>query len=467
MAQSLVAVVDVGKSLSKLSMWTETGELIAKESRVNAPVAGTAYSALDADGIERWLVETLRRLAGHGHVRALVPVAHGAAAALLRDGVLACEPIDYEAEPPASVRESYAARRDEFALTGSPALPACLNLGLQLEWLDALQPGLIGGATLVTWPQYFAWLMSGVASTEVSSLGCHTDLWQFALGRPSPLAASRGWASRFAPLRRADEVLGSVTAHWAQRTGLPRSAEVHCGVHDSNAALMAARAFIDSADADVTVLSTGTWFIAMHAANSPPDLATLREERDCLVNSDPWARPIPSARFMGGREVEVLCGLDSPRLDDASQQPALLDAARAVIEQGARAMPSFAAGGPFPRRQGRWIREPRNPVERAAAAALYLALVADTALTLVGARDRIVIEGRFAASQLFVRALASLRSGDRLYLCAQSGGLDVAFGALRLVLPEVRPRAELVPVEPLAIDLSDYAERWRSEVHSS
>ena len=62
--------------------------------------------------------------------------------------------------------------------TGSPALPLGLNLGAQLFYQESLNPTLLARAAIVMpWPQYWSWLLSGVAASEVTSLGCHTDLW--------------------------------------------------------------------------------------------------------------------------------------------------------------------------------------------------------------------------------------------------------------------------------------------------
>src|SRR5262249_36264183 len=155
-------------------------------------------------------------------------------------------------------------------LTGSPCLPAGLNLGAQLYWLDGLDPDRTRAGRIVTWPQFWSWRLSGVASTEISSLGTHTDLWCPASACASPLAKRQGWAERLAPLRHASAVQGPVTPEWRDRCGLPASCAVLCGVHDSNAALLAARLYDEMQD--VTVLSTGTWFVAMRSSRAAFDL---------------------------------------------------------------------------------------------------------------------------------------------------------------------------------------------------
>ncbi|HEV7385181.1 MAG TPA: carbohydrate kinase, partial [Phenylobacterium sp.] len=428
-------------------------------------VEAGAYAALDAVGIETWAAGVLRGFATKGHVTGIVPVAHGAALAVLRDGKLACPPADYEEPVPQAVREAYELDRDAFALTGSPRLPDGLNCGVQLAWLETLHPGLVGpGATVVTWAQYWAWLFCGVAATELTSLGCHSDLWRPFATQPSGLAFRRGWAELFAPLRAAGDVLGALTPAWAERTGLPADTKVYCGLHDSNAALLAARGFPEIAQYDSTVLSTGTWFVAMRSPGRPTDIdvSALSETRDCLVNVDAYGRPIPSARFMGGREVEILSGIDTRRIDIKPDQPDLLAAVPAVVSAGSRALPTFTPGvGPFPTGRGRWIDMPIDAAGRRAAVCLYAALVADRALDLIGARERILVEGRFAEAQVFVRALASLRPRDTFYV--SNAQHDVSYGALRLLNPQLAALSSLEKAPPLETDLRDYASQWRRD----
>jgi len=458
-------VLDVGKTLTKLSLWTPRGEVVAKETRPNTRLDAGVYAALDAVGIEAWAGRVLSDFAQRGPVKAIIPVAHGAACAVLLDGELAFPPPDYEEPVPDAVREGYEADRDDFALTGSPRLPLGLNLGVQIAWMEAVYPELMNrDVSIVTWAQYWAWLFSGVAATEVTSLGCHSDLWRPGAASFSGLADRRGWAKRLAPLRRADEALGTLRPEWSERTGLSPTTKVYCGIHDSNAALLAARGFSEIAQNEATVLSTGTWFVAMRspAPGAAVDIGALAEARDCLVNVDAYGRPIPSARFMGGREIEILSGIDTRRIDIKPDQPGLLAALPAVIAERSRALPTFTPDvGPFPHGNGRWIDMPIDSFARRAAVCLYAAMVADTSLNLVGARERVVVEGRFAEAEVFVRALASLRPQDRLY--TSNAHQDVSYGALRLLDPTLEAMSTLEPVAPLAEDLGAYAAQWRRD----
>jgi hypothetical protein len=192
------------------------------------------------------------------------------------------------------------------------------------------------------------------------------------------------------------------------------------------------------------------------------DMHRLDEFRDCLVNVDVQGGPIPSARFMGGREFEAIAEQSAFDVNADYPPASLLDRLPGLIESGARLLPSFVAGvGPFPASIGRWRNRPSEAIDRYVAAQLYLALMADVSIGLIGGRDRLLLEGRFATAVAFVRALATLRSDLEVYVSHAEH--DVAYGALRLSDPDVAPPSVLTPVEPLELDLRAYGEKWRQE----
>ena len=466
MAERLLIVLDVGKTLAKISAWTPAGTLVERFTRQNEGKIIDGRRVLDALGIEAWLSKTLSRIGTKHEIEAIIPVGHGAAAAVIRDGRLALMPSDYEAPIDVANQASYAADRGHFAETGSPRLPDGLNLGIQLEQIAATNPGLLTkGSTILTWAQYWAWLLTGVAATEVSSLGCHTDLWSPSARSPSALAQSRGWAELLAPTRRADEVLGTMSAAWGVRTGLGTKVKVYCGLHDSNAALLAAQGFNEIAAHESTVLSTGTWFVAMRfsGADAQVDIETLAPDRDVLVNVSVEGHAIPSARFMGGREIQLLTGVDARRIDIRPDQLALLDALPEVMKSAAMVLPTMAPGfGPFPHGRGRWLAQPINHLAQRTAVSLYAALVADVSLDLVGSQERLLVEGRFADAEVFVRALATLRPDTTVYVSHAHG--DVSYGALRLLDRTLPPPNALKAVEPLDFDITGYRDHWREMI---
>ena len=460
MANGGTVVLDVGKTLAKATLWDEQGACIAHRSRPNRQPTVDGVLVLDVGGIEPWLEATLREFVALKSVGAIIPVAHGAGAAIIGSGRLQCAPIDYEWRALSLNRAAYDKERDPFRATGSPALPAGLNLGMQLHWLESSRSSDFRSGTIVPWAQYWAWLLSGVAASEVTSLGCHTDLWRPFERRPSDLALRRGWAERLAPVQPADAIVGTLTVEWAKRTGLSDRVEIYCGLHDSNAALLAARRHPELQGHDATVLSTGTWFVAMRTPqHGAADIPDLPETRDCLVNVDVAGAPVPSSRFMGGRELELLTGDEASMIDVRFAQKAHQAQAIEAVERGEMLLPSPIPGvGPFPNAPQR-AAPASSDLGRTAVAHLYAALVADVSLDLIGSRDTLLIDGRFSQAPVFVQALARLRPETTVFISDDENG--VAHGALQLLHRGPRPAGPLERVVPLSVDMAEYRARWR------
>jgi sugar (pentulose or hexulose) kinase len=242
---------------------------------------------------------------------------------------------------------------------------------------------------------------------------------------------------------------------------------VLCGLHDSNAALLAARGYPEIGDRECTVLSTGTWFVAMRSVteHTKVDLASLPESRDCLVNVDVKGVPVPSARFMGGREVELIELAASSPLDTKTQKELLLHTAETMVRNGAFVLPTFQSGvGPFPKSVGHWIERPTDQIGRRALAGLYLALVANVSLELIGSKGPVVIEGRFADDPVFTGALAAMQKQPVFLSDAQD---SIAYGALRLIDPDLPVQAELTRAKPLEGAFAGYADCWMSMTQSA
>src|SRR6185437_7817399 len=117
-------------------------------------------------------------------------------------------------------------------------------------------------------------------------------------------AARLGRAARPAPPRRRRARAGAPGPGGRARP--PATCVVHCGLHDSNAALHAARGLPELAGGPFAVVSTGTWVVSMAVGGAGP--VAYDPAEDMLANVDVDGRPIPTARFMGGRDYESWMG---------------------------------------------------------------------------------------------------------------------------------------------------------------
>ena len=404
-------VLDIGKTNVKLALIDGGGRTLAEQRSPNAIVTDGLYPHHDTERIWNWMLEAMRAFAQLARVGAIVPVTHGATAALVDDAGLVLPVLDYEHELPPSQDPAYRALRPSYSSSFSPLLPAGLNLGRQLAWQAHAYPEQFARARhILMYPQYWAWRLSGVAASEVTSLGCHTDLWQPARQQYSALVERMGWSGLFPALQPAWAPLGALKPELAAQTGLPADCQVVCGIHDSNASLLR---HLNGAGPR-TVLSTGTWVIA--AAIGMP-LDGLQESADMLANSNALGEPVACMRFMGGREFGELAG--------AAPEQCTVDDLRRLVAQGSMALPCFAAaGGPFGGRAGTVVGPaPQTAQERYALATLYCVLMSDYCLSaLNAAAGDVVVEGSYTGNPYFAPLLAALRPGQAVSCSDDASG---------------------------------------------
>ena len=297
-----VAVLDIGKTNVKLALFDE-GRLRWEKSAPNRMMPGPPYPHEDVESAWDFLLDALREARRTHQIGAIVPTAHGAAGALIGATDLAAPVMDYEFTGVETIEPDYAPLRPPFSESLSPQVPAGLNLGRQLAYQKWRCPELFAKAKhFVGYPQYWAWRLTGVAASEVTSLGCHTDLWAPRQGHVSDLVKALGVDSLIPPLRRAFDPLGPIKPEIAAATNLAPDTQVFCGIHDSNAALLP---YVVSRAAPFTVLSTGTWVILMCVGLA---LDQLDPRDDTLANVDALGRPTACGRFMGGREYAIIAG---------------------------------------------------------------------------------------------------------------------------------------------------------------
>ena len=446
-------ILDIGKTNIKCLVLDEGGETLWSRQHPNSVVDSAPYPHFDVEATWQLLLDSLKQANAEVGIGAINISAHGACAVLVGGGGELVLPVmDYEF---AGVRdvEGYDACRPDFQQTFSPSLPAGLNIGRQLFWQKRHFPKQFKSIrTLFMYPQYWAWRLSGVAANEVTSLGCHTDLWLPFEGGYSPLVETLGLTGTMPPLIKADQPLGHIHEDIAGHTGLPLDCQVYPGVHDSNASFYA---YLCSNENNAfTVVSTGTWIVSMSTA---ANFGHLKETRDMLVNVNVEGKPLACARFMGGREFEELCRLTAatPRDSFTGQDIQYL------VTQGVYALPCFAeSGGPFHKQQG---SIEGKVIQGVALATLYTALMIDYELDLLGVSGDVYFGSAAQKNPLLCRLLAQLRPQDRINISCK--GASTVRGAWYLTRDRAtcfdKGRFEVAQSESIHA-LEDYRSEWRS-----
>jgi sugar (pentulose or hexulose) kinase len=439
-----VAVLDFGKTNSKLFVFGQDGRILDERRTQPNWVRKGGFSVLDEATLHDWAARAIDNAVDTHGIDGLMVSGHGCTFALI-DDALTHPILDYEQEPPVAISTQIDRRIPDFAETFSPRLPLGFNYGRHMLWLQEVDPDAFTAArSILGYPQYWSWRFGGRPVSEVSYLGCHSHLWAPRKHDFSSLVDNEGWRGRMPPFERAGTVIGE------QRFGQSRQpVAIHNGVHDSNSALYAYRR---QQLGPVTVVSTGTWVVVL---NPDCPLDALDGERDMLVNVDVDGGPVPTIRFMGGREFATICagweGAISPSL------------IQGVINAGIMALPSFAPGGPLSQRRGELVGRKPSVEESAAVALLYVALMVDLCLDLIHSDNTVIVDGGLNNSGLLASLLAQLRPGQAFLQGATLEGS--ATGAAALAFESAgREFAADAPAVVHAADfvgLAGYRSNWR------
>lgn len=439
-----IVVFDIGKTNVKLSL-VEGGGIRHTLSKPNVSLAGPPYLHFDAEGIWNFLLQGLAKLAGMAKITDIVPVAHGAACALVdADGGLALPLLDYE-QP--IENDGYEQVKAPFQETFTPKMANGLAFGRQVYWQSKAFPdGFARTKYILGYPQYWSFRLTGQAATEVTAIGCHSGLWRPVEGTFSSFTERMGWVPLFAPMRQASEVLGPLLPEIRGRTGLPEDCRVRVGIHDSNASFLRHRM---ARAIPFAVASTGTWVVCMAAGVDPRGMP---ENRGCLANVDALGSPVATCNFMGGREF-------AEQTRDLDGCLTTLESAAEVVERGSFLVPPLnQGGGPF---IGAPIGGPagartESGEQAVARASLYLALMTDYCFDLIKARGPVIVEGSLTGNQTYLQALATLRKEGVLVSSDTTGTVSGA-----ALLADVKIADEPEPVEPLDLPMAGYRKRWR------
>ncbi|OUD08363.1 carbohydrate kinase [Marivivens niveibacter] len=437
-----IAVIDVGKTNAKLALVDSTTlEEIAVVTRPNRVLTDGPYPHFDLEGHWAFFVDALGKFQSQHGVDAISVTTHGAAVTLIDHDGQAIPMLDYEfggLDP-----TGYDVLRPEFSETGSPRLSMGLNAGAQLHWLFTSDPTLRDRvASIVTYPQYWGFRLTGQVATDVTSLGCHTDLWNPHSGQYSQLVNDLGIADLIAPARKSTDILGTILPAIAEQTGISASTPVVCGIHDSNASLYP---YLLGAKGPFSVVSTGTWVVCMSMGDTVPELDPTR---DTLINVNALGNAVPTARFMGGREFELI---------SAGRDITTSDADREAVLNGIHLLPAVEpTSGPFMGRKMKWSVKPATAGQEMIALSYYLALMTDTCLSLINATGDVIVEGPFGRNDDYLQMLAALRSNVRI--AASATGTSVGAALLAMDSPK---SPETSPItSPVDDRFTRYALEW-------
>jgi sugar (pentulose or hexulose) kinase len=206
--------------------------------------------------------------------------------------------------------KSYGGEVTFSMLTASPVLGS-LNSGMQLYRIKHQLPDLYASIHCsLHLPQYLSYLLTGKAFSEITSIGCHTNLWNFAQQHYHEWVYREGIIDKLAPIVPSTSVQplgvgggakGITGGPWAAiKDGEVAEIVAGVGLHDSSASIIP---YLESFREPFVLISTGTWCITMNPFNDEP-LTVAELQQDCLCYMSYLGRPVKAARLFAGHDHE-------------------------------------------------------------------------------------------------------------------------------------------------------------------
>jgi len=288
-----IAVFDIGKTNKKFILFGERYEvLFEKEIRFPEITDDEGFPCDDIEKMEKWILEVLQNYLNNDKykIAALNFSTYGASLAYIDGNGKRCAPVyNYLKPMPVEIKSkfitTYNNNGDFFRKAASPDL-SMLNSGLQIYWFKNQYPELFSKVKHVLhFPQYVSFFLSGKISSEYTSIGCHTAMWDYDNSTYHPWLKLEGITL---PVPEPNSTI-------IETILFGKDIKVGIGIHDSSASLVP---YLKTGK-EFILISSGTWCINMNPFNAEP-LTKEELERDCLCYLSTNQKQVKSSRlFMG------------------------------------------------------------------------------------------------------------------------------------------------------------------------
>ncbi len=298
---SVIAIFDIGKTNKKLFLFDERYQIVHEETK-------QFDNILDEDGeacedivklsiwIQITLASTLLQL--DFNIKAVNFTSYGASFVLLDENLDVCAPLYNYLKPfPENLKSAflkqYGGERKIAVETASRFL-GNLNSGLQLYALKKQKPNIYKKIKYALHlPQYLSFLITKNLVSDMTSIGCHTALWDFTKTDYHHWVFSEKIDALLAPIVVSDTAFEIKINEKKILIGV--------GLHDSSASLIP---YLLTFKEPFILISTGTWCVSMNPFNSKP-LTVDELNSDCSCYLSYLARPVKASKIFAGNEHEI------------------------------------------------------------------------------------------------------------------------------------------------------------------
>ncbi len=412
----VIAIFDIGKTNKKIFLFDGQYKIVFEQQVIIPEIKDEdGDDCEDLEKLTGWLRQKLQELLQQSsfEIRAINFCAYGASFVHLDEQDKPLTPLynylkKFPEEISAAFYHTYGGPVHFSMLTASPVLGS-LNSGMQLYRLKKEQPAVFQHIKYsLHLPQYLAWLVSGKYYSDMTSIGCHTSLWNFAQKNYHEWVYRENILDKLAPIISSDH----------SDTIILKGKQIQAGVglHDSSAALIP---YLQSFTEPFILISTGTWCINLNPFNKKPlSIAELQE--DCLCYLSYRGEPVKASRIFAGYQHEQEVKRISRHFSEADNyyldlayEPGII---HMLLEKNNQAPPAHSPG--YSIFHSRNLSDYEN--YEAAYHQLMLDMMADQvhALQLVmeGAETKkIFVDGGFGKNPLYMQMLANSFNGTEVF----------------------------------------------------
>ena len=295
-----IAVIDVGKTNKKIFLFDQDYNIVYERSaRFLETTDEDGDPCENLEALRLSVFDSLRSLFNKKdfEVKAINFSAYGASFVNIdEDGNPVTPLYNYLKAFPEELKKQFYSTyggEEAFSLrTASPVLGS-LNSGMQLYRLKYEKPEVFEQIKYsLHLPQYLSYLVSYKPCSDITSIGCHTNLWDFQKNDYHQWVYAEGIDKKLAPVCSYDETTKAIFPGNNYLVGI--------GLHDSSAALIP---YMVNFQEPFVLLSTGTWCISLNPFNNSP-LTNEELKQDCLCYLHYQGKPVKASRLFAGPAYE-------------------------------------------------------------------------------------------------------------------------------------------------------------------
>jgi sugar (pentulose or hexulose) kinase len=308
--QPVIAILDIGKTNKKLFVMDENYHIILEQTEQFADILDDdGEPCEDIERLSNWIESSLKTVINEPKfdVKAVNFSTYGASFVLLKTtpigasgrvvGEVVAPLYNYLKAFPDDLKTSfYAQYGGEIVVSSQTASPVLgnLNSGMQLYFLKERKPHIYAKINAALHlPQYASFLVTKRLFSDITSIGCHTNLWHFEKNEYHEWVEKEGISKILPPIFPSDAAIPALCEG--------KELVVGVGLHDSSAALIP---YLMCFQEPFILISTGTWCISMNPFNAVP-LTPEELAQDSLCYLSYQGKPVKAARIFAGNEHEI------------------------------------------------------------------------------------------------------------------------------------------------------------------